>query len=185
MNHTGDPAVDARLWPQLVTQSAQGMSRGIPNFRVVDQGPTTVGGTSAYQLRFTGRVDQAGGQGLDVWGRAIIVPGTGGARRGAYLILLATSASQEVRSLDDVGVRGGLPVILNSFRLAAPAASAAAPGQSAPASAEAPAAPAGADGGGKPPESNEAPASQEQGGYEEQPSGEYAGEESQAEGGGK
>ena len=31
--------------------------------------------------------------------------------------MLATSIAPELRSIDDVGVRGELPVILNSFKL--------------------------------------------------------------------
>lgn len=169
---TGNPAADRASYPALMQQAAQQFGRGIPGFRLVDTGETTVGQYQGYQMRFTGQMDRTGGQPLQIWGRGILIPGPEGQRNGVFLVLLATSASQEVRSLDDVGVRGGMPVILNSFRLAPAAASAAAPSQSAPTSAQAPA---------------EQPQGQEgyeqQSGYEE-PSQQEGGEQPQ-DGGGK
>lgn len=158
---TGNPSADRAQWPALMQQAAQQFGRGIPNFRLMDTGETTVGQYQGYQMRFTGQMDRPGGQPLQIWGRGILIPGPEGQRNGVFLVLLATSASQEVRSLDDVGVRGGTPVILNSFRLAPAAPSATAPAQQ-----------------DQPQEGY----GEEQGGYEQQPT---QGGEEQPQGGGK
>ena len=52
----------------------------------------------------------------DIWGRIVLLPGTG-ARKGATLLMLASSASSDVHGVEDLGEKGELPIILNSFRL--------------------------------------------------------------------
>jgi hypothetical protein len=53
----------------------------------------------------------------DIWGRVVLLPGTG-ARKGAILIMLASSTGLDVgvHGPEDVGEKGELPIILNSFR---------------------------------------------------------------------
>jgi hypothetical protein len=44
--------------------------------------------------------------------------GVAGDQAGATLIMLATSLAPELSSVDDVGVKGQMPTILDSFRFA-------------------------------------------------------------------
>jgi len=53
---------------------------------------------------------------VDIWGRVVLLPSEG-TRKGAALVMLASSNSPDVHGPEDVGVRGELPTILNSFRI--------------------------------------------------------------------
>ncbi|MDQ2975226.1 MAG: hypothetical protein M3R69_07425, partial [Acidobacteriota bacterium] len=54
---------------------------------------------------------------LKLWGRVIFLPtGVSGDQTGATVILLATSLAPELSGVEDVGEKGELPVILQSFR---------------------------------------------------------------------
>lgn len=116
---SGNAAADRAAYPAFVQQLSGQLAAGFPNYRLVDQGETRVGFYDAYQFRFTGRYESAGERPLDIWGRVIMLPAPVGQTNGVTLLLLATSASDAVHGLDDVGVRGQLPVLLNSFRFVA------------------------------------------------------------------
>jgi len=56
---------------------------------------------------------------IQVWGRVVFVPtGHEGDTAGATLIMLATSLAPELSGVDDVGDKGQMPLILDSFRFA-------------------------------------------------------------------
>jgi hypothetical protein len=54
---------------------------------------------------------------LPIWGRIVILPNVEGKKNGVMLVMLATPLAPDVKSVNDVGVKGELPVILNSFKL--------------------------------------------------------------------
>jgi len=53
---------------------------------------------------------------LKLWGRLIFLPPVNGGKNGITLLMLATSLAPELKSVDDVGVKGELPMMLASFR---------------------------------------------------------------------
>lgn len=109
----------AEFMPKLADQLSDQLKSGFPQYKKVSQGPTKVGNYDGYEFRFTSHsADTARGD-LDIWGRTVLIPGND-ERRGAVLLMIATSASDHVKSLDDVGVKGEIPIILNSFRFAKP-----------------------------------------------------------------
>jgi len=101
------------LLPQLAAQLNQQFSGGFPDYEKVSEGEVRVGGLDAYEFRFTSHSNKA--KELDFYGRVVLFPSVGG-RKGAALIMLASSESADVRSVDDVGEKGGLAVVLNSFK---------------------------------------------------------------------
>ncbi|MFN2531810.1 MAG: hypothetical protein ABR555_10980 [Pyrinomonadaceae bacterium] len=101
--------------PQLANQLSQQFSGGFPEYKKVSEGETHVGSYDGYEFRFTAHAKDTPNGDLDIWGRAVLLPG-GDDRKGAVLIMLATSASDAVKSVNDVGETGELPLILNSFR---------------------------------------------------------------------
>jgi hypothetical protein len=103
------------LMQKLAAQLSNQLKPGFPGYRKVSEGPTTVGSYDGYEFRFTAHSDKSARGDLDIWGRAILLPGTED-RKGAVLLMLATSASSEVKGVDDVGEKGELPIILNSFK---------------------------------------------------------------------
>ncbi|HEY9282550.1 MAG TPA: nuclear transport factor 2 family protein, partial [Pyrinomonadaceae bacterium] len=115
---TGTAAGDAALFPQLARQLSTQFAAGFPGYRKVSEGPARVGSYDGYEFRFTSRLRNPQGQNIDLYGRAVMLPsGSTVQRNGVALIMLATSLAPEIKSVDDVGTKGELPVILESFRM--------------------------------------------------------------------
>ena len=110
---TGQKEFMVKLAGQLSNQ----LKPGFPGYRKVSEGPTRVGSYEGYEFRFTSRSNKSARGDLDIWGRAILLPGNE-SRKGAVLMMLATSASPDVKSVQDVGEKGELPTILSSFKFA-------------------------------------------------------------------
>jgi hypothetical protein len=108
---TGQRALMETLAGRLNDQ----FSTQFPDYKKVSEGPTRVGEYDGYEFRFTGRTKTAAGAPLDIYGRVILLPGDTG-RKGATLLMMATSESRDVHGPEEVGEKGELPVILNSFR---------------------------------------------------------------------
>jgi hypothetical protein len=47
----------------------------------------------------------------------VLIPPPSGTKKGVALIMLTTDRADGIESPDDVGVRGEMPVILETFRL--------------------------------------------------------------------
>lgn len=101
------------LMPQLAAQLSEQFSGGFPEYEKVSEGEVRVAGLDGYEFRFTSHTTKP--KELDFYGRVVLFPSSGG-RKGAALIMLATSESADVRSVDDVGEKGGLAVVLKSFK---------------------------------------------------------------------
>lgn len=109
----------ADLMPQLAKQLNKQLSGGFPEYKKVSEGPTKVGSYDGYEFRFTSHNTETARGDLDIWGRAVLLPGNDD-RKGAVLLMIATSASDQVKGVNDVGSKGELPIVLNSFRFAKP-----------------------------------------------------------------
>ena len=96
-------------------KSAQ-LQQTIGEYRKIFEGPAKVGNYDGYELRFEGRSpDTEKGQ-LNIWGRVVWLPLSEGSKTGVALLMFATSLTPDVHSINDVGVKGELPMILESFR---------------------------------------------------------------------
>lgn len=102
------------VMPQLAAQLSSQLSRQFPEYKKVSEGETRIGSYDGYEFRFTSHAKLAEGE-ADLWGRVILLPSDTG-RKGAALIMLASSASPDIQGPEDVGEKGQLPIILNSFR---------------------------------------------------------------------
>jgi len=104
---------DAAVFPE----SAKKVTDHLPNFEEVSRGETTINSYKAYEVRFKGEF-KTGDKSLPYWGRLILLPpGTKTEKGGVAIVMLATSYSPGVTSARDVGVKGELAMILDSFRL--------------------------------------------------------------------
>jgi len=108
----GDQATFHSLAETLSSQYAH--NPDFLNYRKASEGATTVGSYNGYEFRFetASRVRKD----IKIWGRVIFLPPVDGGRNGVTLLMFATSLAREVRSVDDVGVKGELPMMLESFR---------------------------------------------------------------------
>ncbi|MDX6611018.1 MAG: hypothetical protein QOD75_204 [Blastocatellia bacterium] len=107
----GSFQADQPLFPKRVEDFETSYGKGYPGFRKVSEGPTKVNAYDAYELRFESESND-----VTTWGRVIFLPPISGAN-GATLFMLATSEQPDVTGAEDVGVKGELPLVLESFRL--------------------------------------------------------------------
>jgi hypothetical protein len=108
---------DLPNYPRRVEEFSSALSKNIPEYRKVSEGPTTVNKMKAYEFRWTGFSKGTDKGDLQLWGRVIFLPtGKEGDSAGATLTMLSTNLATELTSVDDLGVKGEAPVILESFR---------------------------------------------------------------------
>ena len=113
----GSFEADEATFPQLVEILGASLANGFPEYRKVSEGPTKVNSLDGYEFRFVSASRGTEKGDIDLWGRVIFLPpGDSGEQTGATLILLATSLAPELSGVSDVGEKGELPVILDSFR---------------------------------------------------------------------
>ncbi|HEX8176125.1 MAG TPA: hypothetical protein VF543_13475 [Pyrinomonadaceae bacterium] len=113
----GTMQFDRPIFPNRVEYFNNLFAKDYPNYQKVSEGETKFNGLDAYQFTWKGLVKGTGKGDIDLWGRVIFLPaGSEDARNGVVLLMLASSAAPEIKSLDDVGEKGELPTILRTFR---------------------------------------------------------------------
>ncbi|HKO44056.1 MAG TPA: hypothetical protein VJU84_12330 [Pyrinomonadaceae bacterium] len=113
----GTFAADESTFPDLAEKIGASLSKSFPGYRKVSEGPTRINSLDAYEFRFESEAKGTEKGDVKVWGRVIFLPpGVEGPSTGATLLMLATSLAPEVSGVEDVGVKGQMPVILESFR---------------------------------------------------------------------
>ena len=124
---TGDlhaPAMLQMLEDQLISQ----LAGGFPNFQRVMTGPTTIAGREGRFFTFTGHFETEERGDVEYYGRVVLLPVT--RDRGLALVAFATELSPSVEGPAQVGERGELAGVFESFEVGgAPAAGG---GQAAP-----------------------------------------------------
>lgn len=108
----GDSSVFPTLAQNLNSQYAR--NPDFLDYRKTSEGPTTVGPYYGYEFRF--ETASRNRKDIKIWGRVIFVPPVDGSKNGLTLLMFATSLAPEIHSVDDVGVKGDLPMMLESFR---------------------------------------------------------------------
>ena len=112
----GSYDADQTNFPRLVEVLSSNLSKSLPEYRKVSEGPTKVNSLNGYELRFVSFSKGTEKGDLQLWGRVIFLPRGEGETTGAILTMLTTSLAPEISGVDDVGVKGEAPVILESFR---------------------------------------------------------------------
>jgi hypothetical protein len=83
----------------------------------VSEGATQVNSLRAYEFHFTGVSNESDQGELPYWGRVIFIPpGVEGQKTGVSIIMIATAKAEGINREEDVGVKGEMPIILESFR---------------------------------------------------------------------
>lgn len=113
----GTVAADAPTYPQLVQLLGADLAKGFPGYRKVSEGPTKINNLDGYEFRFVSLYTGTERGDIQLWGRVVFLPtGVAGDQSGATLIMIATSLAPELSGVEDVGEKGEMPVILESFR---------------------------------------------------------------------
>jgi hypothetical protein len=114
---TGTFVGDLPSYPQRAEEYSNSLAKSIPEYKKISEGPTKVNSMEGYEFRWEGLSKGTDRGDLKLWGRVIFLPtGTEGDATGATLTMLTTSLAGELSSVEDVGARGEMPVILDSFR---------------------------------------------------------------------
>lgn len=108
---------DAAKFPQFVKETNETLKKILPGYVMVSEGETKINGEwRAYEVKFHGSGKSESGEQISVWGRRLFIPASRpGVRNGFEITMLATSAADEVKSVNDIGVKGELASILYSF----------------------------------------------------------------------
>ena len=108
---------DADKFPILVNETNQTLAKLLPDYKMVSQGETKINGDwRAYEIKFESEGIARSGQKLVVWGRRLYIPAARpGTKNGFEITMLATSLADGVTGVNDVGVKGELATILNTF----------------------------------------------------------------------
>lgn len=113
----GTFAEDESTFPQLVEVLGASLAKSFPEYRKLSEGPTKVNSLDGYEFRFVSVSKGTEKGDIEVWGRVIFLPtGVSGEQNGATLLMLATSLAPELSAVEDVGEKGEMPIILESFR---------------------------------------------------------------------
>jgi len=117
---TGDlhaPAILQQLEDQLISQ----LTGGFPNFQRVMNGPTTIAERQGRFFTFMGHLETEERGDLEYYGRVVLLPVT--RDRGLVMLAFATELSPSVEGPAQVGERGELAGVFESFEVVgAPAA---------------------------------------------------------------
>jgi serine/threonine protein kinase len=113
----GTFAQDADKFPQMVKETNDTLKKLLPGYQMVSDGEIKVNGDwRAYEIKFQSSGASENGEKLTLWGRRLFIPAArAGVHDGFEITMLATSLADDVKSVDDVGVRGELASILYSF----------------------------------------------------------------------
>jgi len=115
-NSNGEFEADKSVFPDRVKSVEDQIAQGYPGYEKVSEGETRVNSMKAYEFRFKGTFKNTGRGDLPYWGRVIFVPTGEGGKSGAVISLLATSLASDVTSAQDLGDKGEMGVVLDSFR---------------------------------------------------------------------
>jgi hypothetical protein len=108
---------DEETFPILVEKLSGSLANSFPQYQKVSEGPTKINSRDAYEFRWISLSTGTEKGDIQLWGRVVFLPtGVQGETAGATLIMLATSLAPELTGVEDVGKRGEMPVILDSFR---------------------------------------------------------------------
>ena len=116
-NSSAAPVAENRvLFHTLAENLSAQFAKKFPGYRKVSEGEAKAGAYDGYEFRFEGSSSNTAKGDLKLWGRVIFLPPQDGSKNGVTLLMLATSLAPELKTLDDVGVKGELPMVLESFR---------------------------------------------------------------------
>lgn len=108
---------DQEKFAKLVEESNKILAQKIPKYRFISQSEKTInGGWRGYEMMFQGEGETNKGEKITLWGRRLFIPAARpGVKSGFVITMLATSLSPVVKSAEDVGIKGDLGSILETF----------------------------------------------------------------------
>lgn len=116
-NSSAAPVAENRaLFHKLAENLSAQFEKKFPSYQKVSEGETKVGVYDGYEFRFEGSSLNTAKGDLKLWGRVIFLPPQDDSKNGVTLLMLATSLAPELKTVKDIGEKGELPMLLQSFR---------------------------------------------------------------------
>jgi len=112
----GSEEGDRAAFPGLAANLSSQFAKSFAEYRKVSEGSVKVGEYDGYEFRFESISRNTEHGDIKIWGRVIFLPPVNGGSSGVTLLMLATSLATELKTVNDVGVKGELPMMLDSFR---------------------------------------------------------------------
>ncbi len=110
---------DRPTFPKIVEKSNQDLKKYFgEGYKVISEGESNIqdGRWKVYEVRFQGSTKTEKGEKITVWGRRLWLPAqSAGVQNGFVITMLATSLSESVKSANEVGMKGELATVLESF----------------------------------------------------------------------
>jgi hypothetical protein len=106
-----------KKFKELVKIFDDQLKPNFPEYQKVSEGKTTIRAYEGYEFKFSSFVKGTRKGDVYLWGRVVFLPNNDTSGKGVILIMLTSSLAPEIKGVADIGVKGELPVILNSFKL--------------------------------------------------------------------
>ncbi|HSS22051.1 MAG TPA: hypothetical protein VLL54_18425 [Pyrinomonadaceae bacterium] len=117
----GTYADDLPDFPKKAAEFSTTLAKFFPGYKKVLERPTKINSLDGYEFFWEGLSPNTEKGDLHLWGRVVYVPtGVAGDKNGVILTMFTTSLAPELSSYEDVGTKGQMPVILESFRFGKP-----------------------------------------------------------------
>lgn len=102
----------------LSSEFQRKIALGFRNFKLNREGEFKFAGLKGYGFDFSSTLTHPVKGSAACWGRVILLPnGELKQNHGVTIIMLATSEAPEIKGIEDLGVKGQLPSIIESFRV--------------------------------------------------------------------
>ncbi len=115
----GTMTLDKPNFPKLVEKSNQDLKKSLgESYKVISEGEAVIqnGRWKVYAVKFQSSGVNKKGDKVTVWGKRLWLPvQRAGVQNGFVITLLATSLSDSVKSVEDVGTQGELANVLETF----------------------------------------------------------------------
>lgn len=107
---------DREKFPVLVKDSNKKLAEMLPDYRFVSEAEKVINGWKVYEMKFEGTAVTKGGESVKIFGRRLFMPPMRqGIKSGFIITMLATSLAPNVQNVDEVGEKGELKMVLDTF----------------------------------------------------------------------
>jgi hypothetical protein len=109
---------DRPSFPKLINQFSNNLSGSFPNYEKVSEGDAKINSYDGYEFRFKSVAEGTERGDVTIWGRVIFLPPeVEGSKNGLVLLMFTTSVAADLSGVEEVGKKGELAMIIDTFRL--------------------------------------------------------------------
>lgn len=109
---------DRASFPKLVNQLSNTLSGSFPNYEKVSEGDTKINAYDGYEFRFKSVAEETERGDVTVWGRVMFLPPeVENGKNGLVLLMFTTSVAADLSGVEEVGKKGELATVIDTFRL--------------------------------------------------------------------